>query len=417
MDVSTLALAALLALACVAATGFALRERRTRRVVDALRLQLDSSPAASRKDFFATFSTELPHLTRELHGQSEARAIPTALLQILMRTFRPSQALVALRRHGVTSDPSRGRTLTIAEVSGSGTTARRGTELRLGEGPIGFVAEVRQLLCRDELDDVPPQVRSVLEGGPPEGLDWFLAVPMVWNGETLGVLTISRPELDVETAKAGLRLIAHVGAMALQHATAYGQMKVSAELDGLTGLYNKTHILSTLGDCIRKCDADGTQLSILLLDIDHFKNYNDANGHDDGDRLLEEFAQVLSDNIRSSCVLGRYGGEEFLLILPGTSGENALKAADSVRKTVSAHPFAHREKQPLGILSFSGGVASYPENALGSNELIRAADRALYASKRAGRNQVLRTAAVPLDDDECGKTLELERLTLPASTG
>ncbi len=120
---------------------------------------------------------------------------------------------------------------------------------------------------------------------------------------------------------------------------------------------------------------------------------SDVNGHDEGDRLLKRFVQVVADNTRETSVFGRYGGEEFLLIFPGTTSDEALKAAENISRHVAEHDFPHREKRPLGFLSFSGGVANYPRDGFGSTELIRAADKALYKAKRNGRNRVFPAAS------------------------
>jgi diguanylate cyclase (GGDEF)-like protein len=130
-------------------------------------------------------------------------------------------------------------------------------------------------------------------------------------------------------------------------------------------------------------------LSVFLFDIDNFKNYNDTNGHSAGDELLRQLARVLEDNTRRTNILGRVGGEEFLIIYPDTEKSQALKAAEILRSKVANHEFPFAKEQPLGILSISGGVASYPEDSLDSADLLRRADQALYRAKGAGRNRVL----------------------------
>ena len=386
---------------------------------DVLQRELEStrSSAQVERDFFLRFARELPRLTKEFHGQVDSRLIPGELNKILVRSFHPWQALVVLRRNKVTSDPSRSRTLTVAAVARPKAGVHTGMQLELGEGELGLVAETQQVMGREDFDKLAPHVRARLESRTLKGFDFDLVAPMVLGGETLGVLAVSRPNLYSERSKAVVGLIAHMGAIALQHATAYGKMKVSAEIDGLTGLYNKTYVFTALSEKIAECEAEGTELSIVLFDIDNFKNYNDANGHDEGDRLLKEFAQVVSDNVRGTSILGRYGGEEFLLILAGIGGDGAMKAAENVRIKVAEHEFPHREKQPLGILSFSGGVASYPKDEIGIAELIRASDKALYEAKRAGRNQVLRARARRSGNDEehAPITLELDQVPVDST--
>jgi diguanylate cyclase (GGDEF)-like protein len=132
---------------------------------------------------------------------------------------------------------------------------------------------------------------------------------------------------------------------------------------------------------------------VFLFDIDNFKNYNDTNGHLAGDKLLQELAGLVNDSVRKDDIFGRFGGEEFLLILPHTSAGQAALAAEKIRSLLANHPFPFREKQPLGRISVSGGVAEYPHHGLDAAGLLHAADEALYEAKRAGRNKVFAAKA------------------------
>jgi diguanylate cyclase (GGDEF)-like protein len=128
---------------------------------------------------------------------------------------------------------------------------------------------------------------------------------------------------------------------------------------------------------------------VFLFDIDHFKAYNDGNGHVAGDRLLQELAGLVERRIRRDDIFGRFGGEEFLLVMPDTAREQALAAANKLREAIARQEFPFFDTQPLGHLSISGGVASYPSNGSDAEALIRAADAALYEAKGSGRNRVL----------------------------
>jgi diguanylate cyclase (GGDEF)-like protein len=178
-------------------------------------------------------------------------------------------------------------------------------------------------------------------------------------------------------------------------------MKTTAEMDGLTRIYNKKHLEQTLNELIYRaaCAAydqrsaggatPGQVLSVFLFDIDNFKNYNDTNGHLAGDKLLQELAGMVNEAVRKDDVFGRFGGEEFLLIMPHTTASQALAAAEKIRGLLATHSFAFAEKQPLKLISISGGVAEYPQHGLDAAGLLHAADEALYEAKRAGRNKVL----------------------------
>jgi diguanylate cyclase (GGDEF)-like protein len=197
-----------------------------------------------------------------------------------------------------------------------------------------------------------------------------------------------------------MRLRAQTGAQALQNAVAYSQMKSTADLDGLTGVFNKRQMTQTLGEQVHGAEQDASPLSVFLFDIDNFKNYNDVNGHVAGDALLQLIARLVATDIRKEDVFGRFGGEEFLLVLPHTPLAQALMVADKIRASIASHPFPFAERQPLGILSVSGGVAEYPTDGRDSIALLRAADEALYAAKHRGRNRVFPARRVYLSNRE-----------------
>src|SRR5262245_608890 len=132
-----------------------------------------------------------------------------------------------------------------------------------------------------------------------------------------------------------------------------------------------------------------SRVSVFLLDIDHFKQYNDTNGHLDGDELLKRMGGLLRENSRENEVVGRYGGEEFLVIMPGTTKETELKVAERIRMLVEGTPFDHAGRQPAGKVTISGGVATWPGDGDDVDALLRNADAALYEAKRAGRNRVV----------------------------
>jgi len=183
-------------------------------------------------------------------------------------------------------------------------------------------------------------------------------------------------------------------------------MKTTAEMDGLTRIYNKKHLEQTLNELIYRVactaydqrtavgqGAPGQVMSVFLFDIDNFKNYNDTNGHLAGDKLLQELAGLVNEAVRKDDIFGRFGGEEFLLIMPHTTVQQALLAAEKIRALLAAHPFAFADKQPLRKISISGGVAEYPLHGLDAAGLLHAADEALYEAKRGGRNKVLQASA------------------------
>ncbi len=158
--------------------------------------------------------------------------------------------------------------------------------------------------------------------------------------------------------------------------------------DGLTGLHNHRYFQEFLAIELARAQRYERVFSLVILDVDFFKHYNDTQGHLEGDRLLCVLAQLLKEWVRKSDVVARYGGEEFVAVLPETTREGALAFAESLRQRIADYAFPHRETQPLGSVTVSLGVATYPENAIDGPALINFADQALYRAKRQGRNVV-----------------------------
>lgn len=158
--------------------------------------------------------------------------------------------------------------------------------------------------------------------------------------------------------------------------------------DPLTGLPNRRHFEQALRVELERVRRSGAPCSLALLDLDHFKNYNDTLGHPAGDEALREAAAVMQAHARAGDVLFRVGGEEFALILAGTGRDAAWAAVERVRRVVEAHAFPGQEVQPQGCFTLSAGIATAPDDAVVWEELVVLADRALYRAKRDGRNRV-----------------------------
>ena len=177
-------------------------------------------------------------------------------------------------------------------------------------------------------------------------------------------------------------------------AEANARLAQLAVTDGLTGLYNHRHFHERLALEVERSARNGLPLSLLMIDVDHFKHYNDHHGHPSGDEVLRQIGRLLSEGRRANDLVARYGGEEFGLVLVDTAKFTAAKLAERVRERIVTYPFAHGDAQPLHKVSISVGVASFPDDASDAMALVRAADDALYGAKRAGRDRVvLATAA------------------------
>ena len=168
-----------------------------------------------------------------------------------------------------------------------------------------------------------------------------------------------------------------------------------AVTDGLTALHNHRYLREHLVVEVQRSLRTGAPLSLLMIDVDHFKAYNDRHGHPEGDLVLREIAHLLVAGRRSVDLVARYGGEEFTVVLVGGDKASAAQVGERLRHRVAEHHFPHAAAQPGGHLSISIGVAACPTDARSADGLLRAADAALYRAKKGGRDRV--ELASPLD--------------------
>lgn len=168
----------------------------------------------------------------------------------------------------------------------------------------------------------------------------------------------------------------------------YEQLRQEALRDALTGLFNRRYLDETLEREIRQAQRHQQPVGMVVLDIDHFKQVNDTYGHDGGDAVLRALAQLLQIHIRSGDVVCRFGGEEFVIVLPGATLEDTRRRAEALLQHIRQMPLEHRN-QSLGTITASAGVAAFPAHGKSGTALFRAADRALYCAKMGGRNRVV----------------------------
>ncbi len=174
----------------------------------------------------------------------------------------------------------------------------------------------------------------------------------------------------------------------LQLQEANARLKLLSTRDEMTGLSNYRHFMAYLNTEHERAVRSGFTYSIIFIDVDHFKQYNDRNGHPAGDALLRELAEVLRRMARKVDLCARYGGEEFAIVTCSAQTEGVLIFAERVRLAISSHAFPEGQHQPLGKVTVSIGVASYPTHGDCPEVVLAASDQALYQSKRAGRDRI-----------------------------
>ncbi len=185
-----------------------------------------------------------------------------------------------------------------------------------------------------------------------------------------------------------LMILASGGVVATFGVRRARELRTAAIVDALTQVYNRGFLDERLRNELSRAERYDRELSVLLLDVDHFKDYNDRRGHQAGDQVLRELADILRYGLRSTDTVARYGGEEFVCLLPETAKDEAWRLADRLREQVAEHAFLHGHEQPEGAVTISIGVATFPGDAGDVEALVRHSDQALYRAKAAGRNRV-----------------------------
>ena len=218
----------------------------------------------------------------------------------------------------------------------------------------------------------------------------FLSIPLLLKKKVVGVLNMFRTGIDAFSGEEirFLNTLAVELAISLANAKLYSRTRELSVRDDLTQLHNRRHFQEILPLEIKRSQRFNKPLSLLMIDIDHFKKFNDRYGHLAGDACLKEFVHVVNSKIREVDFFARFGGEEFVMILPSTPKSDGIKVAGKIVTLIRDHLFKVDDKSENEKLTVSIGVAAYPDDALAMEELIDATDIALYKAKEKGRDRV-----------------------------
>ncbi|UCE40799.1 MAG: response regulator [Candidatus Aminicenantes bacterium] len=215
------------------------------------------------------------------------------------------------------------------------------------------------------LDDLESKIKGVELGA-----DDFLVKPIVGRELKARVKTLMEKKFHLDSLR-----------------THYQEALGRSQLDWLTGLYNHGYFQQFLGYELKRSLEQGFPVSLIMIDVDDFKSYNDNLGHSAGDAILREMGQVVRNSIREVDFAARYGGEEFAVVLPYVHRENAIIVAERIHKTLTSHDFFHDESIEMKNPTVSMGIAVFPEEASNKTDLIVQADSMLYRAKQNGKNQ------------------------------
>lgn len=231
-------------------------------------------------------------------------------------------------------------------------------------------------------------VRDVVVGKDKTSLAW-MGVPLkASNVKGIIALGSYKPNaFDSGDMELLSNLAQHVS-LALDNTIRHAQVEEQARLDSLTGVYNHGYFLKKLTEQMQQAAMNHTQVSLIMLDIDYFKQYNDTYGHLVGDRILNALCTAIKRHIKQTDAVGRWGGEEFAISLPGASGADALRVADRIKLTMASLQVEERDQKTIPVPTVSQGIAVFPLEVDEVYRLVDLADHRLYIAKARGRNQV-----------------------------
>lgn len=261
--------------------------------------------------------------------------------------------------------------------------------LKIGEGIAGWVAKTSKPVIVNDVSRDPRFMRRFDEQTQFQTRS-VLCAPLVSRGNTIGVVEVMNREARSRFTKRDLKLLLTMvepAAIALENALLFQRAERLAVTDDLTKLYNSRYLNSYLGKELSRASRHKNSLSLIFLDLDGFKEVNDGHGHLCGSRTLFEVGAIIKRSVREEEVVGRYGGDEFVVILPDTDASGSVLVAERIRQALKCHPFL----KELGLdvrITASLGVSCFPEHGSTPQDLIQKADQAMYSVKERGKDAV-----------------------------
>jgi diguanylate cyclase (GGDEF)-like protein len=268
-------------------------------------------------------------------------------------------------------------------------------KVHVDEGILGMALQKKIVVLRT--DDLPSAgQRSSHPSLENMGVSPDFIAPVFGVSGTVGALVVAGCPLPLEDERIHVSMLADLLSVALQNATHLDPSKDGKWVDQLTGVANRLYFQQRFESEIRRTENYRHALALLMFDIDEFKKINDTHGHHAGDVVIKKMAELVKNNTRSSDLVGRYGGDEFMVLIASTTEEQAASFAEHIRQKISTTDIAIPGTEVPVRITISGGIAILPANGQSTTELFQAADAALYESKRQGRNRILLATNVGL---------------------
>jgi len=278
--------------------------------------------------------------------------------------------------------------LYFAIAVGEASDTLRSVRLKIGEGIAGWVAKHGEPVIVADVKNDPRFARRV-----DEATQWqtrsIICIPLQSRHRVLGVIQLINVDMSrfAESELFFLQSLCDYAAIAIENAKAFERIQELTITDDCTGLYNARHLYKTLEAEVYRSARFGYEFTVLFIDLDHFKAVNDTHGHLAGSRLLGEVGYTIKANLRLIDYAFRYGGDEFVILLPQTSKEQALTVAKRLMDVFHETEFLRQEGLKLTVRA-SLGVATYPEDARSAHEIIRQADEMMYLVKNSSRDNI-----------------------------
>ncbi|MFB3814440.1 MAG: diguanylate cyclase [Terriglobales bacterium] len=320
-------------------------------------------------------------VARQTAAVSDLKELLRRCCDLLLQAFKVDHVAVLLLEDN--------RLVVRAQYGRLDARIPEGGSLPVDSGPCGRALATRAPVLTSDVGQEPDYIARLV------GVKSELCLPLLSFRHSLGVLTLSSAaagafsDSDVGT----LESVADIFAGAIQNAIHFEQIRQLAYRDGLTGIFNRRFFELRILEELERAKRYELAFSVLMIDLDGLKALNDEFGHLLGDEALRQISSILGASLRKADVVCRYGGDEFAVLLPETAGENALRVADKLRRSVCDWEFPGVPRP----VSISIGAACFPQHGRTRDVLVKAADDALYRAKQAGRNRLL-LATLPLDE-------------------